>query len=156
MNADGRRLAITGVSGLYLGTAAWGTWVAVRDGMAGRPFGWDLGMDPLPGFFVGLGTALSAPLVLLIALVAANVMLHMKGRPARFGLMAVSVLGAGFVVGMLAEPVTWAMLGTGRVDGLVAGVVITNIVLPMVLILLAIGPRSQRQKTAIPRQPAGT
>jgi hypothetical protein len=99
---------------------------------------------------------LSAPLIMLIALVAANVMLHMKGRPARFGLVAVSVLGAGFLVGMLAEPVTWAMLGTGWVDGLIAGVVIANIVLPVLMILLAIGARSQGEKTAILRQPART
>jgi len=154
VNSNGRRLAITGVSGLYLATAALGTWVAWRGEMAGRPFGWDLGMDPVPGFFIGLGTALSAPLILLIALATANLMLYMKGRPARFGLIAVSVLGAGFLVGMLAEPVTWAMLGKGRVDGLIAGVVIANIVLPMLLVLLP--ARIQSEKTAIPRKPART
>ena len=104
--------------------------------------------------FIGLGTALSAPLILLIALATANLMLYMKGRPARFGLIAVSVLGAGFLVGMLAEPVTWAMLGKGRVDGLIAGVVIANIVLLMLLVLLP--ARIQSEKTAIPRKPART
>ena len=113
MNVSGR-LAITTVAGLYIGTAALGTWVAVQEGMAGRPFGWDLGMAPLASFVFGLGTALSAPLVLLVALVVANVVLQIgasRARRAAAGIIA--LLGAGFFLGMLAEPITWRLLRTG-------------------------------------------
>ncbi|MGH8914647.1 MAG: hypothetical protein ACRDZM_09055 [Acidimicrobiia bacterium] len=56
MKVESLRSAITRVSGAYLATAGVGTWLAVRDGLVGRPFGWDLGLGTLPGFLVGLGT----------------------------------------------------------------------------------------------------
>ena len=153
MNVSGRLLAITTVSGLYIGTAALGTWVAVQEGMAGRPFGWDLGMAPLPSFVFGLGTALSAPLVLLIALVAANVMLHRERGHAHVGLVALAVLAAGFLVGMLAEPITWRLLRTGSGFGLTTGVVIANIVLPVILIVLAMAGRKYGENTVRDERP---
>lgn len=111
------------------------TWVAVRDGLAGEPFGWDLGVEPLPGFFVGPGTALSGPLVMLLALVVANLLLRRGGRAHHRGATILTWLGVGFLVGMLAEPVTWDP-GTWRY-GPVAALVLANLLLPLTLVILA-------------------
>ena len=50
------RWAIAWVSGAYLTTAVLGTWLAVQDGLFGRPFGWAIDMTALSGFVFGLGT----------------------------------------------------------------------------------------------------
>jgi hypothetical protein len=154
VTGDRLRSTIALVSGLYLITAGLGTWLAVHYGLVGRPFGWDLDMAPLPGFLFGMGTALSAPLVLLFVLVAANVMLNREGRLARLGSGVVPVLGAGFLVGMLAEPITWTLVWAAQVDGPIAGVVFANILLPILLIVLPIVARSKGGKAVIQRRPA--
>ena len=129
------RAGITWVTGAYLAVAALGTWVAVRRGLSGRPFGWDLDASPLPGFVYGLGTALSAPLGLLVALVTSNVLLW-RGLPvARRAAVTIALLGAGFTLGMLVEPITWdhETWSEPRLSAIVAA----NLSLPSMLVLLA-------------------
>ena len=136
------RWAIAWVSGVYLTTAVLGTWLAVRDGLVGRPFGWTIDMTPLSGFVFGLGTALSGPLLLLLALVAANLGLRQAGTVEQRAAVWIAILGVGFLAGMLAEPITWDLLEPG-VGPLKAATVIANILLPLAMVIL--GARAWRR-----------
>jgi hypothetical protein len=154
VNVDARRSALTGVAVLYLVTAGIGTWLAVDESLVGQPFGWDLGLATLPSFVFGLGTALSAPLLFLVALVAAVVMLHVAGGDTRRASAGgIALLGSGFLIGMLAEPITWELLRFGPVLGPIAAIVVANIVLPVILVILAVMDLIQRQNNAVERQP---
>jgi hypothetical protein len=126
------------VSGAYLAAAAVGTWVAVRDDLPGRPFGWDLPLSPVANFVVGLGTALSAPLVLLLALVWLNVLLAREPETGRRAAGLIALLGIGFGVGMLAEPITWQLFVSGSVDLLPGAIIVANLVLPASMVILAL------------------
>lgn len=140
------RSAIAWVSVAYLATAVLGTWLAVRDGLIGRPFGWAIDMTPLSGFVFGLGTALSGPLVLLLALVAANLWLRQGERAGQLAAVWIAILGVGFVGGMLAEPITWDVLEPG-VGPLKAATVIANVLLPLAMVILAVRVRRRTQLT---------
>ena len=132
-------LALRWVSGAYLAAAALGTWVAIRDDLVGRPFGWDLPLSPLANFLVGLGTALSAPLVLLLALVWLNTLLGREPKTGRRAAGLIALLGIGFLVGMLAEPITWQLFGgSGSLDLLPAAIIVANLVLPAAMVILAL------------------
>lgn len=140
------RSAIAWVSGGYLATAVLGTWLAVRDGLVGRPFGWAIGVTPLSGFVFGPGTALSGPVVLLLALVAANLGLRQGERAEQRAAVWIAVLGAGFLAGMLAEPITWDVLEPG-VGPLKAATVFANILLPLSMIILGVRVRRRIRLT---------
>ena len=73
------RRALLAVSVLYLLNAVAGTWLAVRDQLSGRPFGWQTGLAPLSGFVYGPGTALSAPLALLLLLIVLTLLMVRRG-----------------------------------------------------------------------------
>jgi hypothetical protein len=135
------RSAIAWVSGAYLTTAVVGTWIAVRDGLVGRPFGWAIDMPPLSGFVFGLGTALSAPLVLLLALAAANLRPRQGERAGQRAAGWIAILGAGFLGGMLAEPIFWDVFEPGEVGPLEAATVIANVLLPLAMVFLAVRVR---------------
>jgi len=153
VTGDRLRSALTGVAVLYLVTAGIGTWLAVQEDLAGRPFGWNPGLAPLPSFVFGLGTALSAPLLLLVALMAAVVTLHVGSDGVRrAGAGVTALLGGGFLIGMLAEPITWELLRSGPMLSPVAAIVVANIALPMVLVIMAVKARSQGESTAVERQ----
>lgn len=133
--------ALHQASGLYLITAALGTWVAIRDDLRGRPFGVSSGLAPEWDFIVGLGTALSAPLILLVALIMLNGLVWWGGKAGRKAAGWLAVLGSGFLVGMLAEPITWSVLSPSGFDLLLAGIVALNLVLPPAIVLLALRPQ---------------
>lgn len=141
------RLAIAWVSSAYLAVAILGTWLAVREGLVGRPFGWSIDMTPLSGFVFGLGTALSGPLVLLVALVAANLRLRQGEEAEQRAATWISILGAGFLGGMLAEPITWELFEQG-VDPLIAATVLANILLPLAMLSLGIRVRRRTRHNA--------
>jgi len=143
MNVEALRVAIGAVSVAYLATAALGTWLAIRDDLAGRPFGWETSLTPLESFVFGLGTALSAPLILVVALVAANLLMRRSRTPAARAAYLIALLGAGFFVGMLAEPITQDILDPGSVGPLPTAIVIANLLLPLALVLLAIRIRGR-------------
>lgn len=137
-------LTLLGVSVLYLANAGLGTWLAIRLDLPGRPFGLRTGLTPVWDFVLGLGTALSAPLVLLVALVVLNTLIRRQGAIRRRAAAGLALLGTGFLIGMLAEPITWRLLRSSEVDPVLAGVVIANLVLPVVIVALSLRARSDR------------
>jgi hypothetical protein len=112
-----------------------GTIVAVDEGLPGRPFGLATGFAPTTDFLVGLGTALSPPLILLVALA---VVVLVAARGVRWGAVLSALAGAGFLLGMLAEPVTYRVLSPGGFEATPAAIVALNLVLPMILGLSAL------------------
>jgi hypothetical protein len=120
---------------IYLANGALGTVVAVDKGLPGEPFGITTGLDPATDFLVGLGTALSPPLVLLVAL-AVVVLIAVRG--VRWGAILSAVAGAGFLLGMLAEPITYRVLSPGGFEFTLATIVVLNLVLPVILGLSAL------------------
>lgn len=130
------------VSGLYLVNAAIGTWLAVRDDLPGRPFGWSTGLTPLSDFLFGLGTALSAPLVLLLLLAGLNLLVLRGNAVGRWATTAIVVLGFGFLIGAVAEPGTWEFLSVGSISPLIATVLIANVMLPIAMVIVASRIRS--------------
>ncbi|MDP8958415.1 MAG: hypothetical protein M3N51_04270 [Actinomycetota bacterium] len=133
----GVRVALVAVSSLYLANAALGTVLALRDGLPARPLGISTGLPPLWDFTVGLGTALSAPLILLVALAVLNVLLFRP--PAHRAALALAVLAAGFTAGALVEPVTWSLLGPASPnDPILLVVAGGNILIPAVMIGLSV------------------
>lgn len=138
---DGWRVAIAAVSAAYLVIATVGTWISVRDGLVGTPLGWDLGLEPLPSFLFGLGTALAAPLWSLVALVAVNLVIWFRGDLRRGALSAMILLASGLLIGMLAEPITWDLFRGTPVDALTTGIIIANILLPIILVIVAVRAR---------------
>ena len=63
------------LSAAYLVVAAFGTWLATASDLPAQALGLRSGLPVLRDFFVGFGTALSAPFALLVVLVALNVAL---------------------------------------------------------------------------------
>jgi hypothetical protein len=131
----GARATLLATAAVYVANAAIGTIVAVDEGLPGRPFGIATGLSPATDFLVGLGTALSPPLVLLVALA---VVVLMAVRGVRWAAAMSAVAGAGLLLGMLAEPITYRVLSPGGFEFTLAAIVALNRVLPVVLGLSAL------------------
>lgn len=120
----------------YLVNAAVGTWIAITDNIPGRPLGVETGLPVALDFTVGLGSGLSAPLILLIALALLAARLALRGG--RRSIVWMGILGCCFLVGMLIEPVLGEAM-RGEHGMLVLVIVALSVVLPVLLIGLAIG-----------------
>jgi hypothetical protein len=129
------RATLLATAAAYVANAAIGTIVAVDEGLPGRPFGIATGLSPATDFLFGLGTALSPPLGLLVAL-AVVVLIAVRGVHRAAVLSAVA--GAGLLLGMLAEPITYRVLSPGGFDLVLAAIVALNLVLPVILGLSAL------------------
>ena len=131
------------LSAVYLGVAGSGTWVAASRDLAGQPFGIVSELSVIQSFVFGLGTALSAPLVLLLLLIALNAWMLCSddGRPIRL----ITILAGGFLVGMLVEPITGEVL-RGRHDLKVTILVAANLMVPLAMLAygLTASPRVAR------------
>lgn len=131
----GAHATLLATAAVYVANAAIGTLVAVDEGLPGRPFGLATGFSPTRDFLIGLGTALSPPLVLLVALA---VVVLVAARGVRWGAVLSAVGGAGFLLGMLAEPITYRVLSPGGFEATLAAIVVLNLVLPVILGLAAL------------------
>ena len=131
----GARAALVTTAAVYVVNAAAGTIVAVDEGLPGRPFGITTGLSPASDFVVGLGTALSPPLVLVVAL---TVLVLAAVRGARWAAVLTALAGAWFLLGMLAEPITYRVLSPGGFELTPATIVAFNLVLPVILGLSAL------------------
>ncbi len=127
-------LLLRGSGVAYLAVSAAGTAIAIRDHLPANFAHWDLsGGNVTRDFLVGAGTALSAPLLMLVALA---VLLVLCGRPTRTGdisLVLLVPLAIAFVIGMVGEPVARSALGSAgsHIDRTI--VVIAALALPVVI-----------------------
>ena len=119
----------------YLVNAAVGTWTAIKNDIPGRPLGIETGLPVALDFTIGLGSGLSAPLILLIALAVLSARVAHRGT--RRSIFWTGILGWCFLLGMLIEPVLGeAMRGEHGV--LVSAIVALNVLIPVLLSGLAI------------------
>lgn len=135
---DGRSPSPSGVSiaaGAYIVTAAFGMRVAVREGLGAEPVGIRMGSASPRDALLTNGTALSAPPAMLVAL-ASNLPGSRRGR--RRSLAVLAGLGAAFVSGMLAEPVTAEVLAAPTDHPERTAVVVANVLIPAAMAVLAL------------------
>ncbi len=119
----------------YLAHAAVATRVAMLNDIPGRPFGVETGLPIAWDFAFGLGTGLSAPLAVLIALTVLAV--SVARNQSRRSIAAIGFLGWCFLLGMLVEPIIWDVI-RGEHEPLVTGIVVANLAIPIVIIGLTI------------------
>ena len=121
------------ISILYLVNAAIGTLLAVQGNLPSEFFGKD-GKPALEDFLIGNGTALSPPLYLCIVAILLIVLAFQLRRLGTFGTMGLVILGVGFVIGALGEPITYKVLNPVTFDLPKALIVMVEIVLPLLMI----------------------
>ena len=129
------RTALAVVALVYLVNAAVGTWVAIRKDIPGRPLGIESGLPVALDFTVGLGSGLSAPLILLIALAIFAATVALRGG--RRSIFWTGILGGCFLIGMLVERVLGEAM-RGEHGAQVVVIITMNVLLPIMLIGLAI------------------
>ena len=140
--------ALVVASTAYLANSAVATWVAISNDIPGRPFGIKTGLPNVWDFAFGLGTGLSAPLSMLIALAVLTVAIarHQRHRYIPW----IGFLGCCFLAGMLAEPILGEAM-RGERGQLVTGIVVANVLLPIVIIGLTIRIARQTERD-LPRE----
>lgn len=115
---------------LYLLNAMIGAVLAIREGLPGRFLGLRTGLGARDDFLVGLGTALSPPLVLIVAQIA---FIALAWRRERLGIIGLSVSGIGFCLGMLGEPITYEVWRRPSAEPRKAVVIAGNVLLPLLI-----------------------
>ncbi len=120
------------VDALYAGLGLVAGRVAARDDLPGRPFGIDLRLSTRAAVTLGAGSAISAPWPMLVGLMV---------RPTT---RRRTMLATLFMVGCLAEPITWQALA-GRTARPIRAITAANLILP----LLMLTQGAQRASTTV-------
>ncbi|MDP8970836.1 MAG: hypothetical protein M3N52_10165 [Actinomycetota bacterium] len=118
---------------LYLLNALMGTALAIRDDLPGRPAGVRTGLAPSRDFVFGLGTALSPPLVLCLWQAVCAVLSGSSGRAGEVTRRMLPWNGAGFTLGMLAEPILLQTLRRPTGHPVRAATIAANVALPLLI-----------------------
>jgi hypothetical protein len=136
----GHRRALVIASSVYLAIAGLGTWLAIANDIPARPMGLRTGLPVAWDFAIGLGSGLSAPLPMLIALAVLAV--SVARRQSRRSLRWIGFLAWCFLVGMLVEPIPVEAI-RGEQEPLVLGITVANVLLPIAILGLTIGTARQ-------------
>lgn len=97
--------ALLRASLVFAGAAAWGSAVAIRDQLPGRPLGITVPLSVPTGLVAGWGAGVAAPWPMPVAAVAAAAAARHRAPSPRPGAVC-AMIGAGSIVGTLIEPVT--------------------------------------------------
>jgi hypothetical protein len=97
--------ALLGASLVFAGAAVWGSAVAIRDYLPGRPLGITVPLSVPAGLVAGWGAGVAAPWPMPVAAVAAAAAARHRASSPRPGVVC-AVIGAGCIAGTLIEPVT--------------------------------------------------
>jgi hypothetical protein len=97
--------ALLGASLVFAGAAVWGSAVAARDELPGRPLGITVPLSVPAGLVAGWGAGVAAPWPMPAAAVAAAAAARHRAPSPRPGAVC-AMIGAGCIVGTLIEPVT--------------------------------------------------
>lgn len=121
----------------YLISASVGTSVAIAThlpaGFLGILRGYDVGRD-----FLTIGTALSPPLVMLVAQVIFTACLFGRGRVKLVGVIGLTILGACYTLGQLGEPIVSHALTPAAFNIGEAVLVVANLVLPALMFVFGV------------------
>jgi len=119
---------------LYLISASAGTLLAIKDHLPAQFGGFLGGNDVVLDFLTWRGTALSAPLVMLLAQILFTVLAVRPGSAGAIGIGGLTVLGAMYTLGQLGEPILVRALG-GATSVWVLAVVAANLLLALLMLL---------------------
>jgi hypothetical protein len=112
--------ALLGASLLFAGAAVWGSAVAVRDQLPGRPLGITVPLSVPAGLVAGWGAGVAAPWPMPVVAIAAAVAARHRAPSPRPGAVC-AMIGAGCIVGTLIEPVTQRPGSWSRATALAIG-----------------------------------
>ena len=112
--------ALLGASLAFAGAAAWGSAVAIRDQLPGRPLGISVPLSVPAGLVVGWGAGVAAPWPMPLAAVAAAAAARHRALSPRPGAVC-AMIGAGCLAGTLFEPVTQRPRSWSRATALAIG-----------------------------------
>jgi hypothetical protein len=130
---SGRRIAIGALSLAYVGNAAYGGYLAMRDTLEEAPFGVRMHRPVVDDFYTGFGTGLSPGVPMLVAQVGVSAMLLGSSRTAQRGANVLAVFGALYTIGQLAEPITYRTLRHPSAALERTHVVLANVLIPAAL-----------------------
>jgi len=112
--------ALLGASLVFAGAAVWGSAVAIRDQLPGRPLGIAVPLSVPVGMVAGWGAGVAAPWPMPVAAVAAAAAARYRA-PSPWPGVVCAVIGAGCIVGTLIEPVTHRPGSWSRATALAIG-----------------------------------
>ena len=121
------------VSIVYLVNTSIGTTIAIHENLPSVTLV-KSGLPAWEDFLVGFGTALSAPLVLCLALVVCIILALQAKRLGTIGVAGLVILSVFFIVGTFAETITYRVLAPATFDLPKALVVVAHIVLSLLMI----------------------
>lgn len=123
---------------LILFSASVGTTLAIRDHLPAR-FGNILqGNDVVQDFITFNGTALSAPLFLLLCQIVFTVLVFRSGKIGMAGVIGLTVLGVCYTLGQLGEPIFVRTFTMATFDATFAAILIANIVFPLMMVIFGL------------------
>jgi hypothetical protein len=112
--------ALLGTSLVFAGAAVWGSAVAIRDQLPGRPLGITVPLSVSAGLVAGWGAGVAAPWPMPVAAIAAAAAARFRTPSPRPGALC-AMIGAGCIVGTLIEPVTQRPGSWSRATALAIG-----------------------------------
>lgn len=136
MASSRRNLILASV--LYLVSAGTGTAVALAEHLPARFGGILIGNDVLADFLTLNGTALSAPLFMLVIQAVLTVLLFAQGRAQTAAITGLTLLGALYTIGQLGEPLLYKTLSASGFDPLVAAILLANIVFSLLMVVFGV------------------
>lgn len=120
---------------LYLASATCGTILAIKDHLPAQFGGIMSGDNVAIDFLTWMGTALSPPLVMLLAQIVLTICALQAGRVAAVGIAGLTVLGAMYTIGQLGEPILGRAFA-GTTPGWVVAILVTNILGSLLMLIL--------------------
>lgn len=122
-------------SGSYLVSASTGTLLAIRDHLPAEFGGFLMGNDVVTDFLTWRGTALSAPLLMLLAQIVFTTLVVKPVRASDLGIGGLTVLGALYTLGQLGEPILGRAFG-GATSFWAMALVATNLFFSLSMFVL--------------------
>ncbi|HEY6826584.1 MAG TPA: hypothetical protein VI259_06995 [Gemmatimonadaceae bacterium] len=133
-----QRRAVAALSLAYTANAIDGARIAIRDNLHEAPFGISSATSVSRDFYFGFGTALSPGLPFLVAQAGVTATLAGPVPTARKSMDLLTIFGAGYTIGQLAEPLARHTIAHPRSTGTRQfRVVVGNIVLPAAMAIVA-------------------
>jgi hypothetical protein len=111
---------LLGASLVFAAAAVWGSAVAVRDQLPGRPLGITVPLSVPAGLVAGWGAGVAAPWPMPAAALAAAAAARHRAPSPRPGAVC-AMIGAGCIAGTLIEPVTQRPRSWSRATALAIG-----------------------------------
>jgi hypothetical protein len=146
MGSSWKLLVLSSV--LYLASATASTILAIKDHLPAQFGGILRGDNVAIDFLTWMGTAISPPMVMLLAQIVFTICALQAGRAGAVGIAGLTVLGGMYTMGQLGEPILGRAFA-GSTSGWVVVILVANIVCS--LLMLIFGAISWRTRQSASR-----